>query len=279
MSDNGKNRPQRPPDSAEFFSNSSLMSLPFGPITVRSPTPESPVPQLDVRIATDRDELLAAYGLVYRAYLARRYVRPHRGRILYHRIYCLPTSRTIIARLDDRVVGTLTVVEGSIHRLPLEVTFATEIATLRRAGRSLAEVTSLAIDRRACPADRDVFVELTRFMVQYAYWRGVDDLLLAVHPRHAAFYQRRFAVERLGGSRAHAPVGGKPAVACRLDLAQVRQVVDPALVARYLTPPIAEDAFDCRPMRHEDHQYLCHQMGWKVGRDEQEHAGDHRRAA
>jgi hypothetical protein len=47
---------------------------------------------------------------------------------------------------------------------------------------------------------------------------GVDDLCIAVHPRHVPFYQLRWLFEVLGGLRTYETVNGALAMALRLDL-------------------------------------------------------------
>ncbi len=55
--------------------------------------------------------------------------------------------------------------------------------------------------------------------LQTARRRGVDRLLLAVHPRHAKVYQRLFGCVRCSDVREYAAVRGNPAVLCMHDFA------------------------------------------------------------
>jgi hypothetical protein len=46
----------------------------------------------------------------------------------------------------------------------------------------------------------------------------VDDLCIAVHPRHAPFYARAFGFTRFGAEKPYHAVNDAPAVGLRLDL-------------------------------------------------------------
>jgi len=222
---------------------------------------------LEVRIGTARRDLAGAFELVYRRYLAKGFIEPHPGRIVYHRVFGLASSRTIVAanrahpaNPHKQTLATLTVVGDNPLGLQMEIAFAAEVRSLRDAGRSVAEVTCLAME----PADdvpaASVFFSLTHLMIHYAYWRRYDDLLMTIHPRHRAFYQRCFRAAILGPCRPYGIVRGNPALCCRIDLHQLRQVTDPKVVRRYFTcAPQADLAGP--PMAPTDHTYFCERAG------------------
>jgi hypothetical protein len=58
-------------------------------------------------------------------------------------------------------------------------------------------------------------------MAQRARFRGVDDLLIAVHPRHAKFYERYLGFESIGPLRSYRAVCGQPAVAMAVNLSEL----------------------------------------------------------
>ncbi len=210
------------------------------------------------QIATRRQDLLHAYQLVYRRYVARGFVPPHAGGVVYHDTFGLPTSRTIRTCYDGHTVGTLTLVGDNFHRLQIEQTYPAEVARLRQAQRVLAEVTCLAIEPRQDEPCNGAFFALTRFMYQYAQWSQFDDLLLAIHPRHVRFYERWFRIYRLGPCRPYHSVQGQPAIACRIDLHSVNEVVSSDVSHWYNDPRIAQFEFQQPGISAIDHAYLTH---------------------
>ena len=106
-----------------------------------------------------------------------------------------------------------------------------------------------------------VFFSLTHLTIHYAYWRRYDDLLMTIHPRHRKFYGRRFRAGILGNCRPYGMVRGNPALCCRIDLHQLRQLTDPKVERQYFAtrPPKTELASP--PMAPIDHGYFCARAG------------------
>jgi hypothetical protein len=55
-------------------------------------------------------------------------------------------------------------------------------------------------------------------MAQYAKHHKIDELLIAVHPKHVAFYKNYWGFDTIGGQRDYPQVCGNPAVALCLNL-------------------------------------------------------------
>jgi len=219
-------------------------------------------PGLRVRCGVERDELAAAYELVYRCYRDRGYTSSRSGGLIYQPTFGLPSSRTLVAGPADReAVGTLSIVGDNPWGFEAETTFPEEVRALRRQGRKLAELTCLAIEPVGEFEPRSVFFALTKFMIHYVMWRGYDELLLAIHPRHYRFYWRFFRAYPLGSTRSHSFANGNPALACGIDLRTLRQNGDPELFRRYFARPIPAEAFLRPAVRPEDHHYFCRRSG------------------
>ena len=223
-------------------------------------------PTAGVRIATTRAELCRAFELVYDRYLHNGYVKPHPGRIVYHEVFSLPSSRTLIAAdRSGEVLGTLTVVGDNPFGLQAETTYPLEIQSLRAKGRRLAEITCLAIRDQVSLLSTAVFFALTKLMIHHVYREGYDDLVMAIHPRHYRFYWRYFRVFPLGPQRPHEPANGNPAVCHRIDLRTFRRNVVPELWDQYFSEPVPESELDRPPIRPIDHLYFCRLSGLVAG--------------
>lgn len=222
---------------------------------------------LSLKLATSRAEFRSAFQLLYRTYLARHYITPRAREIVYRLSYGLPSSRTLIARRHGpkggslQSVGTLTVIGDGCLGLPMESIYHAEVQSLRDAGLRLAEVSGLAIDIPQRSPSLAAFFVLTQFLVQYSCWKGIDDLLISIHPRHVPFYRHWFHFLPFGPCRAYQAVGGHPAVACRLDLKRLQETQDPLVYRRYFSTIIPTSRFDVPPIRPADHSYFCAQAG------------------
>jgi len=211
-----------------------------------------------VRIAVRRDEFIGAFAVVYRRYLARGYIASHPSRIVYHEAFGGEATRTLIAVSErGQVAGTLTVIADNRLGFLSEATFAEEVQAHRRSGRRMAEICCLATAGTSESADVGVFFSLTRFMIQYAFWREYDDLLLTIHPRHHRFYWRCFRVFPLGPCRPHGTVQNNPAILCRIDLRNLRRNCHSRLWEQYFAEAIPASQFEVPPMDRRDHLHFC----------------------
>lgn len=130
---------------------------------------------------------------------------------------------TLVARIGDRVAGTLSLGRDRGGDLAADEEYRAEIDALRARGAVLGEITGLAVDRQA--SSRSLLAAL--FNIGYLYLRRIwrcTDLLVEVTPAHARFYEHSLQFRRIGAPRVCARVGVE-GVLLRLDLAQTQQAV------------------------------------------------------
>jgi hypothetical protein len=166
------------------------------------------------QIAATRPQREAAFHLVYSAYTQRGLMQPNESRLRVTPFHLLPLTDVFVAEYQGSVIYTMTLVSDDRLGLPLESVYAAEVDERRAAGRHLAEVSCLAAARGVFSHGRmfDVFVRLVGLMFQSARAHGIDELLIAVHPRHARFYSRMLGFEQFGELRSYNSVCGNPAV-------------------------------------------------------------------
>ena len=157
---------------------------------------EVDVTGVTLRIAQTPAEALAAGRLVHDAYVARGILAPHASgtRVTAHGI--LPTTRTIVAKLGDRVIGAISLVCDGPLGLPLEGTYRAGVEGFRAAGERLAEVGSLAIAEEH--RSRGLVHLLYRYVFEVAQACGVTRLVIAVHPKAEPSYRGPLLFERFG---------------------------------------------------------------------------------
>ena len=167
-------------------------------------------------LAVTPDAVEQAERLVHEIYVGRGYRDAARAR---RRPGSSARRAVFVAGVNGDVIGTLSLLRDSARGLPADALYAPELAVLRADGRRLAEVSALAV----APDWRGAALALVRPLVQlvgvYARDVGhVDELCITVHPRHAAFYERRLGFVRFGAEKPYGAVNGSPAVGLRLDL-------------------------------------------------------------
>ena len=96
--------------------------------------------------------------------------------------------------------------------------------TFEKQNRNLAEVGSLASAQSYRNSDQNVPMHGNKIMYTYAsQYLGVDDLVIAVNPKHRHFYEHILLFEQIGEERRYEFVKGAPAVAMRLDLITMKK--------------------------------------------------------
>jgi predicted N-acetyltransferase YhbS len=201
-----------------------------------------------VRVASCLHDWLSAFRLVYEAYTRTGLAAPNPRGMRITPYQLLPTTEVFVAADGDRPVCTLSLVCDGLLGLPLEDVYADEVALRRRQGLVLAEVSCLANGQEADRSSFSTVLELMRLCVQAAKARGVDQLVIAVHPHHAPFYERFFGFERFGQQRSYGAVLDAPAVALALDLNHLAETHPKGYERLFGTPfPAAQLAYRAMP--------------------------------
>ena len=92
-------------------------------------------------------------------------------------------------------------------------------------------------------------------MVQTARYRKFDQLIIAVHPRHARFYERYMAFERISDERSYPSVCDHRAVAMCLNFSMIdrHRSLD---YRRFIGTPLHEDQVRPRPISEADRKFF-----------------------
>ncbi len=147
---------------------------------------ESP-PQLSFRIAQTQEELEQAYRILHDCYVEQRFMLPSPTGLRITKYFAMPTTTTLIACWNNEVVGTMSIIRKSPLGLPMEQAF--KIGKVEEGGYSVAEVSSLAIDKKFRSHRGSLFLPLCRYF--YRYVRDsmkIDRAVIAVDPAWRDFY-------------------------------------------------------------------------------------------
>lgn len=134
-----------------------------------------------------------------------------------------PERITLVADVDQNVIGTLTIGLGRSAPLLAEQLYPAEIAALREQGCQVCEYTRLAIDGQV----RSQRVIASLFHIAYLYPHhllGHTDAVIEINPRHANFYTRMLGFTQVGPERI-CPRVNAPAVLMRINFDYVAEQV------------------------------------------------------
>jgi N-acyl amino acid synthase FeeM len=182
---------------------------------------------IEFSLATCTDALESAFRLVHDRYVAQNYMPADRSGLRLNLHHILPTTKVFTATVGHRVIGTMTLIQDSPLGLPMDEIYDDELAGIRGRRRRVAEVSAFAIDEGYRTSGAGILIRLIRMLVLYAAEIAeLDDVCIAVNPRHVGFYLRAFpGGQQLGALKPYQKVNGAPAVALHLDLDVIRRLI------------------------------------------------------
>lgn len=159
----------------------------------------------EVDFARRPDQISAAWRLVFEAYREAELIddNPWGMHLVPHALR--PGTSVVIASRGEQVLSTLTIMHDSNLGLALDAAYPTELNALRLGGHKLMEVGLFADRHLPIAAATRAIVEMMRY-VFYISCYSLADIVIGVHPRHAAFYERNF------GFHPFTPVSTHPTV-------------------------------------------------------------------
>jgi hypothetical protein len=185
----------------------------------------APPDKLVLKVAETREELEACFKLLHDAYVNVGFMKPDPSGMRATIYHALPTTTTLLAKFDGRIVGTVSLIRDSEMGFPMQKIF--DIRKVRKAGGNIAEVSALAVHRRFQSTGGTILFPLMKFMNQYATeFFDTSHLVIAVNPRHIGFYESLLFFRRLKQNPVehYDFVNGAPAVGAYLDLRRVSEI-------------------------------------------------------
>ncbi len=203
----------------------------------------APSPRLVFRIAETREELEACFRLLHDVYVRHGYMEPDPSGMRVTIYNALPTTTTLCALFDNKVVGTLSLIRESAIGLPLQRVF--DLTSVRAKRGNIAEVSGLAIHPAFLQQGGMILMPLMKCLYEYcASFFDTRHLVIAVNPRHIETYESLLFFRRLSANvvSSYDFVNGAPAVGATLDLKHA--------------PEILRKCYGERPLRRNLHHYF-----------------------
>ena len=203
----------------------------------------APSERLVLKIADTKEELEACFSLLHDAYVNSGFMTPDPSGMRVTIYHALPTTTTLCAKIDDRVVGTISLIRESALGFPLQRIF--DLTGVRAKEGNIAEVSALAVHPKFRRTGGSILFPLMKFMYEYCTtFSDTRHLVIAVHPRHVETYESLLFFRRLSGTvvDSYDFVNGAPAVGATLDLKHA--------------PDILRKHYGNRPLRRNLYHYF-----------------------
>ena len=203
----------------------------------------SPDGRLELTIARTQDDLEACFALLHHAYVGSGFMRPHPSGLRVTPYHALPTTTTLCAKVDGKVVGTLSIVRDGVFGFPMQSAF--DISSVRAKEGRIAEISALAIHPQWRKTGGSILFPLMKFMYGYCTrYFDTRHLVIAVNPAHIEMYESLLFFSRLPEKTVehYDFVNGAPAVGATLDLHEA--------------PTLFERAYSHKPGKRNLHRYF-----------------------
>ncbi|CAM4018667.1 GNAT family N-acetyltransferase [Roseateles saccharophilus] len=175
--------------------------------------------RLELKVAETREELEDCFRILHDAYVASGFMKPDPSGMRVTIYHALPTTTTLCAKWEGRVVGTISMIREGVFGFPLQSVF--DLEQVRRQHGQIAEISALAVHPEFRKTGGAVLFPLMKFMREYCVKMfDTRHLVIAVNPDRIDLYEALLFFERLRD----APVAeydfanGAPAVGATLDL-------------------------------------------------------------
>jgi GNAT superfamily N-acetyltransferase len=178
-----------------------------------------PSDRLLLKIADTQEELEACFRLLHDAYVESGFMKPDPSGMRVTLFHALPTTTTLCAKWDGKVVGTISLIRESAFGFPLQKIF--DLSAVRQNLGNLAEVSALAVHRDFRKTGGAILFPLMKFMYEYAVkYFDTRHLLIAVNPNRIEMYESLLFFQRLTANvvESYDFANGAPAVGASLDL-------------------------------------------------------------
>ena len=179
----------------------------------------APDPRLELKIAETRDELEGCFGLLHDAYVAAGFMKPDPSGLRVTIYHALPTTTTLCAKVDGRVVGTLSLIRDGVFGFPLQSAF--DLSAVRSKSGQIAEISALAVHPDYRKTGGWILFPLMKFMYEYCTrYFDTRHLVIAVNPDKIELYESLLFFQRLQAAVVdrYDFANGAPAVGATLDL-------------------------------------------------------------
>ncbi|MEZ4195560.1 MAG: hypothetical protein R3B53_04205 [Candidatus Paceibacterota bacterium] len=143
-----------------------------------------------------------------------------------------PDTKTFVATLDDKIVGTVSLAVDSSDGLPMDVIFREELNPVRQAGKSIAEVCQFVVDKDFLKDNIDkadlsviesnITLGLLKHVIMYGLEVDLDLFVFTINPKHRIFYESLGALQ-VGEEKVYPSVNNAPALAYILDIKALQE--------------------------------------------------------
>lgn len=194
-------------------------------------------------VARTASEVAGAWRLVYQSYLRSGLIDTNAHEMYWPGSVATHATAVVLGTIGPLTVTTLTAIVDLGQGLPMDATFARELALMRSPGRKLMQVGLFADRRQLLSRCDEALLDLMRMAYYFGIHMAVTDLVVSVRPEHAAFYGRAFGLHHVSDVRTDPTIHDAPVVMLHGRLGQDDLCPSSPALAYFRDNPIEADVF------------------------------------
>jgi GNAT superfamily N-acetyltransferase len=184
----------------------------------------APDRRLELKVAETQQELEDCFRILHDAYVASGFMTPAESGMRLTIYHALPTTTTLCAKYDGRVVGTMSMIREGVFGFPLQSVF--DLGEVRAKQGQIAEISALAVHPDFRKTGGAILFPLMKFMYEYCTkYFDTRHLVIAVNPDKIELYESLLFFTRLQETvvENYDFANGAPAVGATLDLPAAKE--------------------------------------------------------
>lgn len=176
--------------------------------------------------ATTREDLESAFRVLHESYVKQGYCKPHPSGLRTTIFHTLPSTIVLIAKKDDRVIATLSVIGDGHFGMPMDE--IVDFSHYRKKEEKIAEVSSLAIDPNYRGSSGQILFSLFRYLLRFTLgYTPIERFVISYHPDHVALYEAILGFKRIyrKAIQEYDFANGAPAVCSTINVIKMPQLL------------------------------------------------------
>ena len=191
---------------------------------------------MNYKVASTLEEVISAWGLVYKQYLQASFIRPNDISVFTFPEYLSNNSAVVVGENKGAVVCTASAVLDGPQGLPLDAYYKKELNQLRKEGRKLIEIGLLADTRGT--ANVNEIMDLISAISRFGGFSGHHDYVIGVNPKRINLFSRIFGVKLYGEVKDYDALKAAPVVLMHVKTKDLEQNIRRA-ISRMCNVPLS----------------------------------------
>lgn len=181
---------------------------------------------LSIRMVNSFPDYLGAMRLLYNEYSTKGLIEKNDSHLYFSPYLLLPRNILFNAVIDNKIIGTIALIEDSPIGLPIENVHFDDIKLQRMSKKArLAEIGSFAVDSKF--KNKGITILLYKAMFLYLQdYKKIDSVLISVHPRSYNFYLSMFQFKQIGKERKYDSLNGARSIPLVMNVKETVNILN-----------------------------------------------------